>query len=52
MKKRMEAAGINARLDSLEERLEEEMRSSSFAFVRDLAFGICAGKSRLKTLLL
>ncbi len=44
MKKRMEAAGINARLDSLEERLGEEMRSSSFAFVRDLAFGICAKK--------
>lgn len=42
MKERMKVVGINANLDSLEEWLEDEMQNSSFAFVCDLAFGICA----------
>lgn len=42
MQERMKAAGVRPEADGLEERLDEEMRNAGHAFVRDLAFGICA----------
>lgn len=42
MQKRMEALGIHPETEALEERLNKEMQTAKHAFVRDLAFGICA----------
>lgn len=44
MQKRMLAAGIHPEVDSLGKRLQEEMNNADRAFVRDLAYGICAQK--------
>lgn len=45
MQERMRAAGLHPETDQLEKRLQEEMDHADRAFVRDLAFGICAKKT-------
>lgn len=42
MQARMEALGIPAETKGLEDRLNKEMQKADHAFIRDLAFGICA----------
>ena len=44
MQERMRKAGLHPETDQLEKRLQEEMDHADRAFVRDLAYGICAQK--------
>lgn len=44
MQTRMKTLGIPVETDRLEDRLNQEMQAANHAFVRDLAFGICAQK--------
>lgn len=45
MQERMQAAGVHPETDKLEKRLHEEIENADRAFVRDLAYGICAQKN-------
>ena len=44
MQGRMNALGIHAEPEALEERLQEEMQTSDHIFVRDFVFGMCVQK--------
>ena len=44
MQMRMKALGIQADTEKLEDRLREELQNADHAFVRDMAFAICAKK--------